>query len=93
MSCTARKHQVRTAPRQGYGPRPLSSPGRALRRARPLPANRETSQNRTRTGTSPDWSRFAYYAVCIGKRAGQSHGGAPGARTQNPRIKSPLLYH
>ena len=20
-------------------------------------------------------------------------GGAPGARTQNPRIKSPLLYH
>ena len=26
-------------------------------------------------------------------RGGGAVGGAPGARTQNPRIKSPLLYH
>ena len=40
----------------------------------------------TASPPSPQPIRFAQWC-------GQSVSGAPGARTQNPRIKSPLLYH
>ena len=58
MSCTARKHQVRTAPRQGYGPAPCrardtpsAAPGRYRLTGKPARIGQERAQVPTGHGS------------------------------------------
>jgi hypothetical protein len=67
----------------------LAHPARQIGRGR----NLQTPLSAHRPYPWPAAAHTRSPPCASGAAKGQVNGGAPGARTLNPRIKSPLLYH